>query len=257
MLSWIILGVIVVVIVAVFVLMRSDPLAQAGRTSIEVSAFLAEHDKRSLAEALPQIEALDPDAVRAALRLRVVRRKPPVAGLVACARALSEGYEARVVLDEFILVAGLPTDTRARLEESDDALFELAQRQTLTGEPVVDGETRLDGPNAVAWLTAPERLFGARRMAIAGAGDDGLTWTEAEPEDAEPRLVAVLRQSTVSNPLGSAMLLWDGSELHEASVLRHTIMGPSTPDYTVKAPEALIAAMGLTTNERGDVELRA
>ena len=201
-----------------------------------------------LAKIAPQIAALSDDEVRARLRAKVVSTRSPSEGLVTCARPLSKRFELRVVLDGFGL-NGLPSAARARLAEGDEALVQQAMTQTLSSPPQLD-EGAVKGAHAHVWLSRAAEIFGPVPHVIVAEGE-GLRWMTATPERSEERLIELARASMETGPMKGAMWGWDGQTLHEATVVTHSIMGPTTPDYTLTLPLSMHPLLGIVASADG------
>ena len=202
----------------------------------------ARNARERLAKAGPAVEALAPDDLRGRLRVRLCGRRNPSEGLATCAMPLGERYEARVVVDGFDL-DGIPNAARAKLAESDDALRDRALDATLGKSPIH------------AWLCRPEGLFGSEPCVIVGDGET-LRWIPAVPRDAESELVALGHRAMAQGPMKGAMFAWDGERLHEATCVMHTVMGPTTPEFTIRLPASVAAAMGLSPAPDGSIGVR-
>lgn len=201
-----------------------------------------------LAKIAPQVAALSDEELRARLRVKVVSTRSPSEGLATCARPLSKRFELRVVLDGFEL-NGLPNATRARLAESDEALMQHAFSQTLSTPPRAEDGAVL-GASAHVWLSRSAEIFGAVPHVIVAEGD-GLRWMPATRERSEERLVALARASMETGPMKGAMWGWDGHALHESTVVMHTIIGPTTPDYTLTLPLSMHPLLGIQASADG------
>lgn len=214
----------------------------------------AESARKELQEALPGIEALSRTELGAALRLKLCSERAPREGLAVASRPIGDRFEARVVVDGFA-IDGIPEQSRARLSGDDSSLFELALAQTLPTEAPAASAGECTTPGAHAWLCAPDRIFGLTPHVIVGAGD-GLAWAEATPAGAEAALVRLAGESLAKGPMKGTIFGWDGSTLTQGVVVNHTIMGPTTPDFTVRLPAPVLAAMGIVADARGDVGVR-
>jgi hypothetical protein len=206
-----------------------------------------ESAKKRLEEATGSIDALSVDELREKLRISIVSTRTTSTNLATCARPIAEGYEARVVLDGFDL-SGIPKLARARLEEDDAALFDKALAKTLGGPPdVARGEVE-----GHAWLAAPDRIFGVKKLVIAVVGNK-LVWIPVQPADASNALAEIAGQSLESGTLKGVLFGWDGQALTRLSMATHTIKGPTTPDFTIELPPAYREAFGLTADAHGGV----
>jgi hypothetical protein len=197
--------------------------------------------KKKLAELAPEVARLSTDELRARLRVRIVSARAPSDGLATCARPLAGRYEGRVVLDG-IALDGLPKEARVRLSDETDAqLYARALEATLPGPaPSVDAGRA----ESALWLLRPEAIFGpVPHLAVLSGGT--LVWTPVEPGDVERRLVA-LCQAAGADGLGKYVLWsWDGSKLGAETIVVHTVMGPTTPDFTLKVPAAFHETLGI------------
>lgn len=206
-----------------------------------------------LAKLAPQIAALSEDELRARLRAEVNSTRMPSEGLATCARPLTKRFELRVVLDGFDL-SGLPEAARRRLSESDDVLMQQALAQTLSTPPHVD-EGAIQGAHAHVWLSRAAEIFGSMPQVIVAEGE-GLRWMAATPERSEERLIELARVSMKSGPRKGMMWAWDGQQLHESSIVTHSIMGPTTPDYTLTLPLAMHPLLGIQASRDGSFGVR-
>jgi hypothetical protein len=214
----------------------------------------AKQAQARLAQELPGIEALSEGELRGRLRVRVVSKRTGAEGLATCAKPVGGRLEARVVLEGSEL-AGLPQSARARLSEDDVTLFEQALASTLPIEAPALASGLATGPGARAWLCRPERLFGAAPYVLAGVGQ-ALAWIPAVPEGAAWALADLASRSNESGPLKATLFAWDGAALSDVELVVHTILGPSTPEFTLRLPPATLAAMGLTAQPDGRIGLR-
>ncbi len=206
-----------------------------------------------LAKLAPQIAALSEDELRARLRAEVNSTRSPSEGLATCARPLTKRFELRVVLDGFDL-SGLPAAARGRLSESDDALMQQALAQTLSTPPHVD-EGAVKGAHAHVWLSRAAEIFGPMPHVIVAEGK-GLRWMSATPERSEERLIELARASMASGPMKGVMWAWDGQQLHESAIVTHSIMGPTTPDYTLTLPLAMHPLLSIQASSDGSFGVR-
>jgi hypothetical protein len=205
---------------------------------------------KRLDDARDSIDALSVDELREKLRISIVSTRTTSTNLATCARPIADGYEARVVLDGFDL-SGIPKLARARLEEEDAALFDKALAKTL-GSPPDTSRAEVDGHT---WLAAPERIFGAGPVVIAGVGDK-LAWIPAQPSDASNALAELAGRSLESGTLKGVLFAWDGERLARIPMATHTIKGPTTPDFTIELPPAFCHAFGLQADARRGVGVR-
>lgn len=202
----------------------------------------------ALAKIAPQIAALSEEDLRAKLRVSVLPIHAPAEGLVTCMRPLTKRFGLRLVLDGFD-VDGVPNEARARLSESDEALMAQAMSQTVSSPPsAADGAVK--GPNAHVWLSRMADIFGTQPHVIVAEGE-GLRWTPATPEQSEERLLALARAAQDTGRMKGVMWAWDGQQLHESTIMNHTIMGPNTPDYTLTLPLAMHPLMGVQASSDG------
>jgi hypothetical protein len=211
--------------------------------------LLAKRARERLDKALPAIQALSDEQLRERLRIRIVLQRSSSEGLATCALPIGD-HEARVVLDGFDL-AGLPTSARARLAETDEALRELALSAMLGEPPAVTA----GAASSHAWLCRPERIFGADPFLIVCEGE-GLAWLAARRGTTQKALAALAARATASGPMTNVMFAWDGTTLTEVPVLVHTIIGPTTPDYTLTLPTAIIYALGVVAGADGRIGVR-
>lgn len=211
----------------------------------------AEAARQRLVKLAPTVEAMTEEELRSHLRVKISRTQSDAAGLATCARALGDSFEARVVLQDIDL-NGIPEKDRARLPDTHDALFERALTQTL-GEPVPKlgaGEA-----NSLAWLCSPEAIFGNAPHLIVASGKR-LVWTPVAPDDVEPRLAALCRASSEKGVAQNVLFAWDGAVLSGETIMVHTIMGPNTPDYTLRVPTSFHAEMGIHASSAGTFGVR-
>jgi len=185
----------------------------------------------------PEVAALSVEELRQRLRVKIGGASTDDAGLITCARPLSERYEARVVVDGVDL-AGLPEADRVRLGGSDDDVFQAALDNTL-GEGPTDAACEEQ-----AWLCRPADLFGTEPTLAVGVGH-GLVWIPARQE-ALTELADLCERSVVTGPMKAVMWAWDGEDqLEQSTILVHTIIGPDSADYTVDLPYFATAALGV------------
>ena len=144
---------------------------------------------------------------------------------------------------------GVPTEARARLSQSDEALMQQAMSQTVKGVPS-PAEGAVKGPNAHVWLSRMADIFGTQPHVIVAKGD-ALRWTPATPEQSEERLIAMARAAQETSRMKGVMWAWDGQQLHESSIMNHTVMGPTTPDYTLTLPIAMHPLLGVQASSDG------
>jgi hypothetical protein len=206
---------------------------------------------KRLEEARGAIDGLAPDALREKLRVRITSTRTSATGLATCARPVVDGLEARVVLDGFEL-DGIPTSARAKLAEDDAALFDAALAHTLASPPPFD-RAEVEGH---AWLAAPARLFGDRRVVAAGCGKK-LVWTAEVREGGGHALASLASRSLETGALKGVLLTWDGTALVRVGMRAHTIKGPTTPDFTLDLPPPFVEAFGLVAGPRGEVGVSA
>ncbi len=196
--------------------------------------------EKRLRELGPKIAALSEDELRARLRVSIASSRAPAEGLATCAAPLAGRYEMRVVLDGFDL-EGLPKAARARLSESDAELREHALAASLPASPPAR-EAR--AASSQLWLCRAEAIFGSEPHLIVGEGE-GLAWMRVEPGDVEARLIALCRRSLETGPMKGSLWAWDGTKLSVETIVVHTIMGPTTPDYTLRVPASFHATLGI------------
>ena len=202
----------------------------------------------ALSKVAPQIAALSEEELRSKLRVSVLPIHAPAEGLVTCARPITKRFGLRLVLDGYDL-EGVPNEARARLSESDEALMAQAMSQTVSSLPsAADGAVK--GPNAHVWLSRMADIFGTQPHVIVAEGQ-GLRWTPATPEQSEERLIALARAAQETGRMKGVMWAWDGQQLHESTIMNHTIMGPNTPDYTLTLPIAMHPLMGVQASSDG------
>ncbi|MBK7399291.1 MAG: hypothetical protein IPJ34_24250 [Myxococcales bacterium] len=199
-----------------------------------------------LEKELSTLAALPVEALRARLRVKICSKTTSATGLATCSSPIVDGLEARVFLADSEL-DGLPKEVRAKLDESDAAVFATALDQTLGALPTQESaETHV-------WLCRPARLFGAEPHVIAAEGR-GLAWAKARAEKAEGMLARLASLSRTDGALKGYLFGWDGEVLHRIGVTAHTIIGPDTPDYTLDVPSSLRGPLGLAAE--GDVGVR-
>lgn len=200
----------------------------------------AKDAQKRLAELGPKVAALSEDELRARLRVCIESTRAPSEGLATCAAPLAGRYEVRVVLEGFDL-EGLPKAARARLSETD---AELRERALAASLPETPPARESGAASSQLWLCRPEAVFGKEPHLIVGEGE-GLAWTPVEPGDVEARLVALCNRSLERGPMKGALWAWDGEKLSVETIVVHTIMGPTTPDYTLRVPASFHATLGI------------
>jgi len=160
---------------------------------------------------------------------------------------LAEDLACRLIVEEFPLQE-IDPDVRARLPEDDASLARIALEQTFAA-PLEAGAQR--APNG--WLAAPDRLLGAVPSVLAGAGAD-VVW-RALPVDVEA-LAALAANTPIEGPLKHAMFFWDGARLEQISAYAHTVIGPTTPHFTLRLPASMRAMTDLPTDPTGRIGVR-
>lgn len=199
----------------------------------------------------PEIARLSDDELRARLRVRIVHARTSSEGLATCAVPIGEGYEARVVLDGYDL-DGLPRGARARLPGGDRELFAQALDATLPSAPPAPEPGTAD---TLVWLARPEAIFGSAPHLIAAVGET-LAWTAVIPGDVEPRLLDLCDRSGERGPMKNVLWAWDGAKLTRCPLIVHTIIGPTTPDYTLTVPASFHAPLGIHPAADGTFGIR-
>ncbi|MEZ4453493.1 MAG: hypothetical protein R3B09_28795 [Nannocystaceae bacterium] len=194
-----------------------------------------------------QIAALSDAELRAGLRVAIVRVAQPTGGLALIGRSMSDDLAARVIVEDFELIPGLPEQARARLSESDSALWELALAASLPEEVPEPSAGECD---SYRWLLEPEAVWGDQPHLIVAVAR-GLAWTPAVPGDLERRLLELIRKGRETGPLTSWLWAWDGRSLSCSLIVVHTIMGPNTPDFTLTLPPAFGRSLGLQPDAQG------
>ena len=212
---------------------------------------LAASAAKRLAKLEPLVRAMSEDELRERLRVVIHSDRTGDAGLATCARPVGSRHEARVVLDGIDL-SGLPHEDRQRLSESDEELFELGLAQTLPGDAPSDDAREAAG---LAWLCRAAAIFGDAPHLIV-ASDQRLSWTAVEPGGVEARLVSLCRASSESGPLKNVLFAWDGSTLSSQTIVVHSIIGPNTPDYTLRVPPSFHGALGIQPGPDGSFGVR-
>lgn len=212
---------------------------------------VAKAAQKRLTELGPKIAALSEDQLRARLRLSIESTRAPTEGLATCAAPLAGGYEMRVVLDGFDL-EGLPKAARARLSETDAELRERALAASLPKSPPA---REAGAARSQLWLCRPEAIFGTEPHLIVGERE-GLAWIPVEPGDVEARLVALCNRSLETGPMKGSLWAWDGTKLSVETIVVHTIMGPTTPDYTLRVPASFHETLGIHPASDGTFGVR-
>jgi hypothetical protein len=207
--------------------------------------------KERLAAELPKLDALAPAELNQRLRVKIFSKRTDAVGLSTAAVAIDERHEARVVLDGVDL-AGIPTSVRARLPDSDEQLVARALGATLGAPPDFD----IGAAAGHTWLVQPKALWGGRPAVVVGEGKQ-LSWLPAQPAPATRALIQLASRSLNDGPLKGCMWLWNGERLASIGVVQHTLIGPTTPDYTLTMQPETAAVLGLTLDARGAVGVRA
>jgi hypothetical protein len=203
--------------------------------------------KERLAKELPALEALSPGELEPKLRAKIFLRRTDAEGLATCAVAIDESHEARVVLDGVDL-AGIPSSVRAKLGDSDERLLARALEASLPQPPEFSAGS---APGHI-WLLQPKALWGDRPAVVVGEGEQ-LSWLPVDPVPAPASIARLAGRAFATGPLKGCMWLWNGERLAEISVLQHTIIGPTTPDYTLRMNPGTAAVLGLTLDARDSV----
>ncbi|MFO0759039.1 MAG: hypothetical protein U0359_21280 [Byssovorax sp.] len=163
---------------------------------------------------------------------------------------MGKRFELRIMLDGFDL-AGVPSAVRGRFKEPDPVLLERAIDATL-GDPPPAAAGKAE---PLAWLARPARLFGATPHLLACEGK-AIAWIAAAPGLPENEIANLASRSLTSGPMKGVMFGWDGATLTEIAVVAHSIIGPTTPDYTLELAPSMARALGVTTAPDGTVGIR-
>jgi hypothetical protein len=94
------------------------------------------------------------------------------------------------------------------------------------------------------WVLRPEAIFGRTPHLFVVSGRE-LVWMPVTPGDVEKRLLALCRATGEDGPAKYVLWSWDGSSLGAETIVVHTILGPTTPDFTLRVPEAFHATLGI------------
>jgi hypothetical protein len=215
-------------------------------------------DKAAAAKLLrisPAIAGLKDADIHNLLRATVVSVRAPSNGLMTCVRPLTKRYELRAMLEGFEL-EGLTDDARSRFSESDHDLLERAIAQTiniLKPPKIEDGGT--NAAHAHLWLSCPLIVFGKKPFIVFADGAN-LRWVAATERIAEEGLAALANTSMQNGPMKGVMWGWDGQQLHEAFIIQHSIMGPTSPHYTLSLPLSMHRALGIEGSADGRFGVR-
>jgi len=205
-----------------------------------------------LEELAPRIAALDDDELRARLRVEIVPKRLPSEGLATCAVPLAGAYEARVVLDGFPL-DGLPKAARVRLSDETDAqLYAHALAATLPDPAPSASEGEAD---TYLWLLRPDAIFGrVPHLAVISGGR--LLWTPVARDEVEQRLVSLCQAAGQDGLAKNVLWAWDGEKLSAEGIVVHTILGPNTPDFTLRVPSSFHETLGIHPASDGTFGVR-
>jgi len=210
--------------------------------------------ERATAEAEKAAEAfaaLPDEELRTKLRARIVSRNVASGDVAVCARPLSQDFEVRVVLDG-VEAPGLPHQVRTRLSDADGALVELALAQSLGAPPQPSDESVVN----LLWLSRIREIFGASPYFLAAKGEE-LLWTQAKPDGIVGRLHRLAAAAGNNpGPLRGVLWTWDGEALSSSTIVVHSILGPTTPEYEIQIPNALRESLGLPLTSERHVGLR-
>lgn len=243
-----------------------DVMCQAGEESkweTSIGFVLRKYipdafDERFAADAKKRLEALGPtvaalgdDELRARLRVKIVGTRTPKEGLATCAVPLAGRFESRVVVDGIDL-DGLPQPVRIRFSESDAALHALALAATLPAEipDVAAGRA-----STWLWVLRPEAIFGRTPHLFVVSGRE-LVWMPVTPGDVEKRLLTLCRAAGEDGPAKYVLWSWDGRTLGAETIVVHTILGPTTPDFTLRVPASFHATLGIHPASDGTFGVR-
>ena len=81
-------------------------------------------------------------------------------------------------------------------------------------------------------------------------------WTPVAPGDVERRLVDLCNRSSQRGLMKNVLWAWDGAKLTECKMIVHTILGPTTPDYTLTLPSSFHATLGIHPAPDGSFGVR-
>jgi hypothetical protein len=201
--------------------------------------FAADAKKR-LETLGPSVAALSDEELRARLRVKIVGTRTPKDGLATCATPLAGRFESRVVVDGVDL-DGIPQPVRVRLSETDAQLHALALAATLPAE-VPDASA--GRASTWLWVLRPEAIFGRTPHLFVVSGRE-LVWMPVTPGEVETRLLSLCRAAGQDGPAKYVLWSWDGSAVGAETIVVHTILGPTTPDFTLRVPPAFHATLGI------------